>query len=297
MTAGNRAPSEAAAAGRPIGSVLIPAHNEAAVIERSLRSLLDGTEPGELEVAVVCNGCRDNTAEIARAFGDAVTVIEIDAASKPAALRAGDRQLRTFPRLYLDADVVLPGRAARRVLGALARTGALAARPPFQYDTSRSSALVRRYYRARMRMPSVTSSIWGAGVYGLSKAGRARFAEYPDIVADDLFVGQHFKAGELEIVGDEPLIVVAPVSLRALLRVRRRAYRGIAENRALQLVQGAERTTASTMRDVVRVATSGAPGLLDALTYLLVAVVSRLYVIFGARTRWERDESSRILAS
>src|SRR5262249_5142571 len=91
---------------RPLGSVLIPAHNEAAVIERCLKTLFEGTEPGELEVAVVCNGCRDATADLARAFGQAVTVIELEEGSKPAALRAGDRCLRTFPRLYLDADVV-----------------------------------------------------------------------------------------------------------------------------------------------------------------------------------------------
>lgn len=278
---------------RPVGSVLIPAHNESAVIRRCLTSLLGGGEPGELEVAVVCNGCRDDTAEVARTWGPSVTVIEIEQASKPAALRAGDRLLRTFPRLYLDADVMLPGRTAHRVLAALARDGALAARPPFRFDTTRSSALVRRYYRARTRLPVVTKSIWGAGVYGLSAAGRARFAEYPDIVADDLFVDQHFKPGEIEVVGDEPVVVVAPATLGDLLKVRRRAYRGAAENRARELVADATVTTSSTMRDVARLAANGLPGVLDALTYVFIAVAARVYLVFGRTTRWERDESSR----
>jgi glycosyltransferase involved in cell wall biosynthesis len=277
----------------PIGSVLIPAHNEGAVIARCLNNLFDGIKPGELEVAVVCNGCSDDTAEIARGYGGSVTVIELDEASKPAALRAGDRQLRVFPRLYLDADVVLPGRTARRVLSVLTRAGAVVARPPFRYDTSRSSALIRRYYRARVHIPAVMRSVWGAGVYGLSAAGRARFNEYPDIVADDLFVAQHFQPGEIEIVGEEPVIVVAPANLHDLLKVMRRAYRGAAENRARELVEGATTTTNSTLRDVVSLASRGPRGMLDALTYVLIAVAARLYAAFGRRTRWERDESSR----
>ena len=102
--------------GRPAGSVLIPAHNEEAVIGRCLDHLFDGIDPESLEVAVVCNGCHDGTAAAARAGGHPVHVIELDVASKTAALRAGDRALDTFPRLYLDADVVLRGAGARQVL-------------------------------------------------------------------------------------------------------------------------------------------------------------------------------------
>ena len=74
-------------------------------------------------------------------------------------------------------------------------------------------------------------SIWGAGVYGLSAAGRARFGDHPDVVAEDLFVDQCFDADEIDIVGDEPVVVVAPAHYRDLLKVMRRAYRGAAENR------------------------------------------------------------------
>jgi len=282
---------------RPIGSVLIPAHNEAAVIGRCLKSLLAEIEPGELEVVVVCNGCHDATAQVARSFGPAVTVIELEIASKTAALRTGERHLQVFPRLYLDADVVLSGRTARRILHQLTNQASLVARPPFRYDTSRSSALIRRYYRARIRIPAVMNSIWGAGVYGLSAAGRARFGEYPDIVAEDLFVDQQFKPGELEIVGDEPVVVVAPAELRDLLRVMRRAYRGAAENRRRELVVDANRTTTSTIVDILRLAASRPTQLLDTITYVLIAVLARLYVAFGPETRWERDESSRAAAS
>jgi glycosyltransferase involved in cell wall biosynthesis len=288
---------------RPIGSVLIPAHNEGAVIGRCLDNLFEGTDPPHVEVAVVCNGCSDDTAAVARASGHPVEVIELDEASKPAALRAGDRRLRTFPRLYLDADVVLRGPIARQVLEHLARDGSVAARPPIRYDTAHSSAIVRRYYRARSRVPAVMGSIWGAGVYGLSAAGRARFGDHPDVVAEDLFVDQCFDADEIEIVGDEPVVVVAPGCYRDLLNVMRRAYRGATENRvATEQPDGDDRrvarsasTTPTTLRDVLRLCRS-VPGVVDAATYAFVAVSARVYIALGRSARWERDESSRSAA-
>jgi glycosyltransferase involved in cell wall biosynthesis len=120
----------------PIGSVLIPAHNEEAVIGRCLDHLFEAIDPASLEVAVVCNGCHDGTAAVARASGHPALVIELDVASKPAALRAGDRALRAFPRLYLDADVVLRGATARQVLEHLGRPGA-------QWRHGRRSATTR----------------------------------------------------------------------------------------------------------------------------------------------------------
>jgi glycosyltransferase involved in cell wall biosynthesis len=288
---------------RPIGSVLIPAHNEGAVIGRCLHHLFEGIDGSDLEVVVVCNGCQDDTAAVARASGHPVAVIELDEASKPAALRAGDRLLRTFPRLYLDADVVLRGPTARQVLQHLSQDGSVAARPPIRYDTTHSTGIVRRYYRARSRVPAVMGSIWGAGVYGLSAAGRARFEDHPDVVADDLFVDQCFDADEIDLVGGEPVVVVAPAHYRDLLKVRRRAYRGAAENRMateqrdVKNRRGARSTstTPSTMRDVLRLCRS-VPGLLDAATYAFVAVSARVYIALGRSAGWERDESSRSVA-
>jgi hypothetical protein len=279
--------------GGPIGSVLIPAHDEEAVIGRCLDQLFAAIDEASLEVAVVCNGCHDRTAAVARASGHPVQVIELDVASKPAALRAGDRALRTFPRLYLDADVVLPGASALEVLEHLEQPGAVAARPPIRYDSSHSSRVVRRYFRARAQMPSVMGSLWGAGVYGLTAAGRARFGEHPDVVAEDHWVDQHFDAAEIDIVGNESVVVVAPARLRDLLAVRRRAYRGVVENRtAAAQPETVENTTPSTRRDLVRLCRSPR-GAADAATYAAIAVGSRLYARFGRSTRWERDESSR----
>ena len=162
----------------PVGSVVIPAHDEAAVIRRNLDALFTGFQRGELDVVVVCNGCSDETATLARSSGHPVRVVELRTASKPAALRAGDAAAAAFPRLYLDADVTLNGLAARRVLERLS-DGAIAARPPIRYDSDAASAPVRSYYRARSRVPAVLGSLWGAGVYGLSSAGPPRGGALP----------------------------------------------------------------------------------------------------------------------
>ena len=183
------------AVGRRVGSVVIPAHNEAATIGRCLDALAAGVAPGEIEVVVVCNGCTDTTAWLARQSHHPITVLELDAPSKIEALRAGEQAVIALPRLFLDADVVLGGQAAKALLTRLAEPAAVAARPPIRYDAAASSWLVQRFYAARAQLPNVMGRLWGAGVYGLSAAGRSRFEDFPAVVAEDLFVDRLFTIG------------------------------------------------------------------------------------------------------
>ena len=274
-----------------VGSVLIPAHNEATVIRRCLDSLFAEFLPGELEVVVSCNGCTDGTADIVRSTGHPARVVEVSQASKTAALRAGEEMLEMFPRLYLDADVILPSAAARLVLNQLRSGPALAARPPISYDTTKSSALVRSYYRARARIPSLMGALWGAGVYGLSAAGRARFADYPDAINDDLFIDQCFKQSEIEIVDSLPVVVIVPRQIKDLLRMLRRVYRGNTENR--MLLTSGESTTRSTLHEMIRSATAGPGQATESVLYMAIAIAARLMLKSSASSDWERDDSSR----
>ena len=99
----------------PHGAVIIPAHNESQVIGRTLEPLAPLAAAGVIDVFVVCNGCVDDTAEIARGF-DGVTVLEMGQASKSAALNAGDAAATVWPRLYLDADIQITPAAVRDVM-------------------------------------------------------------------------------------------------------------------------------------------------------------------------------------
>jgi glycosyltransferase involved in cell wall biosynthesis len=276
------------------GSVVIPAHNEAAVITAGLTSLLSGLGGSRLDVVVSCNGCTDGTADVVRRSGLPVRVVDIPEPSKPAALRAGDEHCDVFPRIYLDADVRLSGRAALAVLGRLHGGATLAARPVASYDTSGCSPAVQRYYRARAAAPGLNHSLWGAGAYAMSKAGRRRFAEWPDIVADDLFVDRLFQPEEIAVVDCDPVVVRAPRSVEDLVVMLRRSYRGQDEADAHGR-QGSARSL-GTLREVCLHGLHGPAASWEAATFIRLALAARLAVRRAGDVRWERDESSRAAA-
>jgi Glycosyl transferase family 2 len=275
-----------------VGSVVIPAHNEAQVIGRGLNRLFDSLGSG-IEVVVVCNGCNDGTAEVARASGHPLTVIELDVASKAEALRAADRFATAFPRVYLDADVLVSGAAIHAVLEHLSHPGAVAARPPIVYDTSSSSWVVRRFYSARAQIPAVMGSLWGAGMYALSADGRGRFDQFPLLVADDLFVDRLFRADEIDLVGTTPVVVVASATASGLLATFQRTFRG---NRAIGEITATERPgTRAAVRDLLRLARRGPAEFVDAAVYAAVVIWARALAWRHPRASrvWERDDTSR----
>jgi glycosyltransferase involved in cell wall biosynthesis len=280
-----------------IGSVVIPAHNEQSVIADCLSPLETLAARGMIEVVVVCNGCTDATAEVARSFRG-VRVVELPVGHKPSALRAGDKAVTALPRIYLDADVVLAAEATLAVLNRLADggcdapAGPLAARPPVRFDATGSNLLVRQFYGARSRIPAVLDSLWGAGAYALSASGRARFDEFPDLVADDLWVDHLFAPDEREIINCSPVTVRAPARTRDLLKVLRRTYRGKAGHHAEHPAIARE-TSGRTARDVGRLARTGPSGLVGASVYTGLVVAARILQRLAPTEAWERDESSR----
>ncbi|GAB3604653.1 hypothetical protein GCM10027413_00620 [Conyzicola nivalis] len=267
----------------PTGTIIVPAHNESAVIARTLRALT--LPPSTAEVVVVCNGCTDNTAEIARSF-PGVRVVEIDRPSKAAALNAGDAAARSWPRLYLDADVEIHPGAVAAVFGELETGRVLAARPDFRYDTTGATMLVRSYYRARERMPSTDESLWGAGAYALSEAGHKRLGQFPDLTADDLIVDSLFVPGEKVVVPTEPVRVRTPRSLAGLLAILTRQRRG-------NLGAPAQSTTTTTVIELLS-SVRGPFALIDATVYAALTSVGRRRARrAGSANAWERDDSSR----
>lgn len=82
-------PSSAEGAAPSQFSVLLCVHNEAGRIGARLQNLLSLGWPGTVEIIVVCDGCTDNTAAIAREFGPEIKVLETPAkAGKPTGLNA-----------------------------------------------------------------------------------------------------------------------------------------------------------------------------------------------------------------
>lgn len=273
-------------------SVVVPAHNEAAVLDSTLRRLCGPSSSPDLEIVVVCNGCTDDTAEIARrtAGGEAV-VLETPVASKAAALNLGDDAVAAFPRLYLDADISLDAEGARRLARALG-PGVLAAAPARTLDTSLAPWPVRSYLRLWADLPSVRSSLAGRGAIILSAEGRRRFGRFPELVADDRFVDSRFSPAEVRIVPEVTAVVAAPRTVGDLLARKTRVFLG---NRQLEAGEAPQRRPALRLGWVGVVARSPAR-LLDLPAFLLLSLVADV----RARRRyrrgdysWDRDESTR----
>ena len=125
-------PRRSAPAGAPLArlAVLVPAHDEALLIERCLRSLIAQSYPRHLfEIVVIADNCEDETAAIARRAGARVMQrVDPDARGKGRALRWAMDELVAGPEppdafAVVDADSVCdPG--LLRALEAKLREGA-----------------------------------------------------------------------------------------------------------------------------------------------------------------------------
>ena len=275
-------------------SVVIPAHNEEPVIGRCLSTLVAGAPPGELEVLVVCNGCHDRTAEVARRSAPGATVLEIPVASKVAALNAGDKYATHFPRFYLDADVELTYPALKSVAEALADEGIACAAPKPLFELQRRPWAVRAFYQVLQGVPYFSQDMVGTGVYALSKEGRRRFGEFPELIADDQFVQQLFDRRERRSVAGARFIVHPPANLRGVLAMRARAYRGNRELARSGLARS--QPPPSGLRSVLRRAAlpAQAPA---AAVYAGVNLVAKGLAYGRPSSAWERDESARLIAA
>ena len=99
------------------------------MIARTLGRLAVGVSPGDLDVVVVCNGCTDRTAEVARTVAPWARVLEVPKPSKAEAVRVGNAAGTVYPRVHLDADVAISGADVVNLVQALRAPEVLAAAP------------------------------------------------------------------------------------------------------------------------------------------------------------------------
>ncbi|MEV0381973.1 glycosyltransferase [Nonomuraea sp. NPDC050643] len=267
----------------PIASVVIPAHNEETVIGAGLAALLGAAAPGELDVVVVANACADGTAAVARAAG--VRVIETPVGGKAHALRLGDAACRTFPRIYLDADVELSAGSARALVAALARPGVLACAPVPVLDLGGAGWAARRVHRVHHLMVGPTRVLAGAGVYVLGEEGHARAFPVPDVLSDDGWVHASFSGAERVPVPEATSLVRPAPTVAAYLRRRIRVRLG---NRQLAGLGRPVTATGLRLADLVALVRARRVSPLDALCYLAVLVLDRALTAFRrpGRARW-----------
>ncbi|WP_084964926.1 glycosyltransferase [Thermoactinospora rubra] len=265
----------------PKASVVIPAHNEGRVLGR----LLKGLGGADLEIVVVANGCDDDTAEVAAAFG--ARVVETPVPSKREALRLGDEHATAFPRVYLDADVEIGAADVLALCEALDRV--LAAAPERDLVMEGRPWPVRAYYAIWSRLPAVREGLFGRGVIAVGEEGGRRVMALPPVMGDDLAASLAFAPGERAVVRGARVRVHPPRTVADLLRRRVRAVTAVAE------IGGGDARTG--VGDLVRIALREpwlAPHLAVFLGVTLVARArARRVVRAGDFTTWLRDESSR----
>lgn len=275
----------------PIGSIIIPAHNEEASIGRCLSTLLEGATPGAYEIIVVCNGCSDGTANEARAFGSMVRVIEIEVGSKVIAVNLGNQAARFHPRLYLDADLELTASSARALLLAAASGDCLAAIGQMETDRADVPWLMRQYYAVWSRHGYLKNGKFG-GAYALSEQGCAVVGVLPPVINDDEYVRRRIPLQNVRVVPGCSFKARLPRTFRDLLAVRTRVHRGNRQLKELARASGSAAVPVNPASHLM-LSVSTRPRLwLGAVTYVAVNAIAKLRARKPA-VRWGRDESSR----
>jgi glycosyltransferase involved in cell wall biosynthesis len=273
----------------PLASVVIPAHNEESVLDRCLQALLTGFAPGELDVVVVANACTDRTAEIAREA--CVRVVETSTPGKANALRLGDAECVTFPRIYADADIELRSSSVRALLTALSGSDALAAAPVPTWDLVGVSGPARRVHRVHEQLMAARRGLAGVGVYVLTEDGHRRIFPLPDVLSDDGFVHRSFAADERLVVARAPVVVRPARTLRAHLRRRIRVREG---NRQLDALGAPAPEGRIRLRSLMRLVAERSVSALDAAFYLAILVADLVLTRWtGPSTAWSTDATSR----
>ncbi|MCD9196899.1 glycosyltransferase family 2 protein [Aeromicrobium wangtongii] len=276
-----------------LASVVIPAHDEERGIARTLAALLDGS--CTLDVLVVCNGCTDGTAEVARGFGSAVRVLEIAEASKTAAVKAGNAATDVFPRVHLDADVTLTGADVIRLIEPLGSGSILATAPRRVIASDASSVVVRWYYEVWEQLPQVAEGLVGRGAFALSRAAQERVDALPQVMSDDLAVSDAFGPDERLIVDAATVVVRPPRVVADLLRRRVRVVTGNRQASAVGVRRPDSSTGLSTLLSIAWRRPSFVPRI---GVFLVVTAIARFrarrFIRSGDFTTWQRDESSRV---
>lgn len=280
---------------KPICSIVVPAHNESAVIGETLQALTKDALPGEFDIIVICNGCTDETTEVAMQAAPDAKVIELQIASKSCALNTGVQAASNHPIVFLDADIKTSAAAVRSLIHRLNWSGAYMTYGTAVFMTKQCSWAVRAFYRAWQQNPYFDKKKMG-GFFAISGAGLQALGGFPKTLNDDEYVRRKLMANSAW-AEKAPYKVEAPRTLSDLIKVRSRVYRG---NQSLEdnfmplgSQQKRENATAFMLR-LFKQPKYWAGAMVFGLTAVLAHL--RNFLNSGELAVWESDQSTRIAA-
>lgn len=276
-------------------SIIIPAHDEAAVIGRLLDGLIPVAESIGFQIIVICNACSDNTAEIVTGY-PAVELIETHIPSKTNALNLGDSRAEGSVRVYMDADIVMSAEHVRTLIEALNDTTVKVAVPRIQMNFSHCSWYVKAYYDVWLSLPYVKEGIMGGGVYALSPEGRKKFDTFPDVISDDGFVMGHFSEAETKCVRESVSLVAPPRTLAGLIKIKIRSRYGLYQLFEVfpEMRSKHAKNYGSPVLDQIRSPASWGKMLIYLGVNLYCKYRAKKLLSSGLAYRWETDTSSRL---
>lgn len=215
-------------------TVIIPCYNEENRIQACLDAIMsqiDLPANHRVQIIVAANGCQDRTVALAQekepqfsASGFDLLVLNIALGNKMNALNQGEAAATFENRAFLDADVLISPRMLRELADLLAEDA-----PVYASGTVRiprpQSIISRAYAKVWTNLPFVRDGVPGIGLYAVNAKGRARWAKFPSIIADDRFVRLQFAPLErrkTKAIHDWPL----PEGFGNLVHVRHRWREG-----------------------------------------------------------------------
>lgn len=211
-----------------MASVIVPAHNEASVIESCLNSIIN--QKGIDHIIVPCNGCTDNTADIVREKFPSVICLDIEKPSKTNALNVAEDKAKElgvgYPIFYIDADTRLSENCISYITEKMQDSAVLLAAPTPIIDTSKSSWVVKKYYQVWTKLPYIKEGVIATCSFIISEEGRKRFTRFADVIGDDGYVRCHFKNTEISNIEGAEIYITAPKDIFSLIKIKTRARLG-----------------------------------------------------------------------
>jgi len=278
-----------------VATVIVPAHNEATVIEACLNSIVD--QAGVSHIIAACNGCTDNTVEIVKSRFPDVICLDIQKPSKTNALNEAEIKAREigiqYPIFYIDADTQMSENAIQIIAKAMADGSILLSAPTPVIDTSKSSWLVKTYYKIWTQLPYIKEGVIATCSFIVSEAGRNRFDKFADVIGDDGFIRCHFKNKEISNIDGANIYITAPKDIFSLIKIKTRARLGNMEllaKKKCPIVEAKNYSSVMTDRLLSR-------DFFSTLIYILIASFIRIRAKMQFKKlntyEWEKDTSSR----
>ena len=278
-----------------MATVIVPAHNEASVIEDCLNSIIN--QQGIDHIIVPCNGCTDETVDIVKQQFPTAICLDIKKPSKTNALNVAEEKARelgvSYPIFYIDADTQLSENAIQHITTAMQNSDILLSAPTPIIDTSKSSWLVKTYYKVWINLPYIKEGVIATCSFIVSEEGRKRFDKFADVIGDDGFIRCHFKNTEISNIEGAEIYIRAPKDIFSLVKIKTRARLGNMELIARKKCPIIEvKNYGNVMKSRLF-----SKDFFSTSIYILIALIIRVRakVQFKklADYQWEKDTSSR----